>query len=473
MTNPGPVWRQLPLAYRRGRPAAGETEVPASPMHSLVGAMTRSITELQWTAEDVLRSRFLDFAPARDDLARLAAWYRLAPWPDEDLEAFRRRVQRMVLIYREGAATAERMLGALAAAMGADIATEGGRPAVFVPCVAPGAKRCADGSTHGNWPPSYSALRKFLPDTPDPFATYAVFTKTIDGREWAIPAALLDLPKQMTQVPTSDAPEYHWELEPRMEIPELDDSEETYADPVVKITAPDDREVTLPILVQLDLRRLILINRTIPAGQLLRVDLSEMQVADGDPSRPSTKVLDWEDDLLFATGGFLNGDFPGPDLPPYNLGSKTPAFRTLGWVKAAKLVRTKDQKQLLDGRTYKDGTLPWPHLLRPYQIGANRMRKTVRWRLMQGQNLSTPGQTHVRPVPATFPVDVTFWTGGRRPGTFSLFYNPRWVSGPQNEAPHRAAWLQEQIERLKLVGVTYVPQELAQPVSLPQAGPFN
>jgi hypothetical protein len=461
------IWQNLPSVYRR----AG----PATPAHGLAVTFGRMLVDLERIAQDVLRAHHLNNATDLIDLARLAAWYHLAPWPEEEKEAFRTRVRRMAAIYREGAANAERMLDLLAVAMGADIADMQGRRAVFLPQLTwqeaqdEEAKPAKDRRpSHVPWPRAGSDWAYLVPETRNVYATYAIFTQMRGGATWGIPAALLEMPLHRTSRRLQPDPalgRLEWQVQPPYRTLGDDPSQDTYGDPVVTIYAPEGREVVMPILVQPDLRRAVLVNRKIPPGGAVQVNLDTLEVVDVVGTSTIGRVT-WPK-LLFGAGSALG---------EHKLGQGPPPFRLLKWYKAANLRRSVPQPGDLAAWVAnpeaEDGKLCWPPLLTPLSPA----HRTVPWRLLLADPSVSPAFNPIQPTPATTVAAIEFAMEGRRPGTFTLLYDEEWVLHGEDGAlrAHRAEWLQEQISRLKLAGVVYLPPSaVTESLNLPPAMPLG
>ena len=452
------VWRNLPSVYRR----AGSL----TPAHGLAVALGRMLIDLERTAKDVLRAHHLEHANDLDDLKRLAAWFQLAPWPEEDREGFRTRIRRMAAVYREGAASAGRLLDVLAVTMGAEIATVDGKRMLFVPRYTQleASALPAGAPLHAPWPEAGSVWASLVPSSPSPYAVYAILKVKVGDTVWGVPAALLDLPKHRLTIsltPDESLGRLEWKAAPPYESLDDDPDLDTYTNPIVTIWAPEDHAVSLPSLVQRDLRRAVLINRLIPAGGALQVDLNQFTLTDLVEGKPSQPVLNDQPALLFGTGGTLGENRLGPAPPP---------FRLLRWYTLSQLeplFAAGDPADLIDPTA--DGKLPWPNLLTPLLPD----REPVRWRLLLGN--AKLGL--VNPTKATTVAKIDFTMIGRRPGTFSLLYEDRWVLGTDEVKPltHRAAWLQEQIDRLKLAGVIHLRPDQIEPSewNLPAAKPLE
>ncbi|HWI61734.1 MAG TPA: hypothetical protein VNT75_07855 [Symbiobacteriaceae bacterium] len=403
------VFRHLPPLLRK----AGQ-DTPAWPLARM---LARTLNDLERTGRDVLQAHFLDDALDLIDLEKLAALYRLTPWLDEDLKAFRARVKLMISVYLRGAATADRMLTVAAAAAGTEVAEV---------------------------------------TRPDRFTTMGLFTA-------AFRAAVVDLPPVMQKVVIDAAPDgkLEWQIEndlygmPGGWTPD-GWMEDVWPSPVVEIEA-GAHDVWFPILVQRGLRRLVLVNRMLPAGCRVRVDLVTHTLlhVGGPPAVPTGLIVPPAEaggpNLIYGTGALLgeSGVSGHPQVVPAHV---------LKWYRPEDVIIGSDQPLAPGPKgaiAEPPAQLSWPSLLGD---------GTSQWRLLVGENANggafAPNQliplAQVRPVPptpTTGPKQVTFLWEGRQLGTFTL------VIDPARLAQGRRAWLEEQLQRLKLAGVLYVPWE--------------
>jgi hypothetical protein len=461
------VWQNLPSVYRRMG--------TATPAYGLAVTAGRLLVDLERTAQDVLRAHHLNNATDLEDLRRLGAWFKLEPWPEEDKEAFRTRLRRMAAIYREGAANAARMLDLLAVTMSAEIAAMDGPAAVPVPQLTwqeaaaelakpPASRR----PTHVPWPKAATIWAELLPEPAEtnPYATYGIFTRKVGEVPWGIPAAVLDMPLHKTLVelkPDAALGRLEWQVLPPYRTLGDDPADDTYGDPVVTIFAPATNDVILPVLVQRDLRRAVLVNRRIPKGGAVQVDLMNLTVADvaidGVPA--STLHVAGKPDLLFGAGGILG---------EHKLGSGPPPYKLLKWYEAADLRRTVPTGDVETWLNAPDpqGRLPWPPLLTPLTPG----NRKVPWRLLLADAKLNP----LQPVKTNTVEKLVFAMEGRRAGTFTLVFDENWVLHGDDGSvrQHRMDWLMEQVHRLKLAGVVYLaPEQVTEELHLPAAMPLG
>ncbi|TJY42624.1 hypothetical protein E5161_07160 [Cohnella pontilimi] len=427
------VFRNLPSSYRR----AGEE----SAAFIFTRSLSSALGELERTALQVMNSRFLEHLNDLGDAERLAALFELAPWPEEELEAFRARVRLLARLYLQGAATAGGMLELFGAAYGLHL------------------------------------LGKRPPSAGDRYATTGDYSRgTSDQKPW-ISAKVVDLPLT-TRYVNANAPDYKWIVENNMygELPSIDEKgryiEGTGPDPIIDIKA-GSHPVVLPVVVNQDLRRLVLVNRFIPPGATLRVDLNEYKVMDlaGPSTLPGPLLHEGQPapNLLYGTGG-LTGDGEAELLS----GEAAKPFHVLKWHTEHR--RDADMPQVPGPpgslRPVPDDGIPWPPLV---TIG------TSRWRLMRGIKMDGVApelaealeHSTLRVMPqnaASGPAELTFWWIGRRLATFTVQFDEKLLWDAEGADPkekdrlkqwkdRRKIWFREQIERLKLAGVLYVDQD--------------
>lgn len=424
------VFRFLPDAYRR----AGRATVA----HALTAALDNGLAVLEKQSKQVLQSRFINHLGDLDDAERLAALFQLVPWPEEELKEFRYRVLQMSRIYLAGAATPSRLLEVVGAATDSEVAE------VILPQHSP-----AKGGSMN-----------------DRFTTTGLLTRRADPAE-AFEAAVVELPPVRLQVMITPDSGYMWEVENSTYADPGDFfTPPTYPEPTVEIAA-GAHPVALPILVQRDLRRLVLINRFIPPGGLVRVDLQNHTVEDlSGPATlqgPVTISGAPAPDLIYGTGGLVD------DIRAYRLSDPPPRqdaarpFHIIRWNKQHRL--GPDIPEVPGPPGTMDpvpiANIPWPPLL---GMGLSR------WRLLVGMNPQgvqpALGETidlnAVRPLPATAatgPASLRFHWVGRRLATFTVMLPDAHLCDgpvPAGKMKHRADWLREQIMRLKLAGVLYI-----------------
>lgn len=415
-----PVFRHLPDVYRR----AGRESTPA---YALLGAAGTICADLEIRTRQVLASRFLHHLNDLDDAERLSALFQLAPWPEEDLDEFRFRVQHTAAIYLRGAATARSILELVGAACEARVDPE--------------SVARSEQKTSGE------LVRR---------AGTGRFTATVE-----------DAPPAWHERVVEPASGWAWEIENRTYATlDPDEAKRTYPEPVVDIEA-GDRPVVLPVLVQRPLRRLFLVNRVIPPGSAIRVDLRDMTVTHlrGAAALLGSVTLSdgRQPDLLFGTGGLIGdplaNQLSGPDVRTFHVLRWSPNFRRGEGIPVVPGV----PKGAAPPDPVPIANIPLPPLL-----GFGR----THWRLMAGRNLAgeipdldeplPSGDLRVAPLSqSNAPARVRFrWRGGKI-GTFTVrFPEQQLADGPDPQAPmaHRAQWLKEQIERIKPAGVIYLEQ---------------
>lgn len=387
-----PVLRHLPNVYRR----AGET-----------GAAWRLLAEvgsrfpgMERATKQLLASRYLEHAEYLEDLERLAAPWGLAPWPGETLAAFRNRLRAMIPLYLQGQATLLGLLDLVGAAADADRI---GAPILPAPPLSP-----------NNLSDPYTTMARFQP------------------RSGAAPfeAAVVELPPRW-EGPVRIPPTGDWSLlnqsyaEPGTYGPDGHRHEHTVPAPVIKIAA-GPAPVTLPILAQLDRGQLLLVNRFLPPGASLTVDLEQMRLKDEPGPRCLRGPLETDEDLLLGTA-----DFIGEPLPA----------KGIVWERAI-------------------AGIPW------LTFGLSR------WRLLLGVTMAgrPPALTdrlpaaQIRAIPAwegdhglPAPREIEVRWRGRRAGTFTILFRPvgsqEWQGTGYVLQP---AWFREQVERLKPAGTLYL-----------------
>lgn len=427
------VFRRLPAPYRK---AGKETAAFA-----LARAAGLSLDGLERLSRQVLQAHYIDHLGDLDDAERLAALFELAPWPEEDLAEFRFRVKLVARIYLEGAATSRQMLQMIGAASDSEL-TE-----------VTGPER----------------------ESNDRYTTAGKFQRRV-AHEATFSASVVDDPLVLQEVVVEPPSGFVWTVtnnsydDPGGLDPDGKVIAPTYPEPIVDIVA-GDHPVAVPILTQRDRRRLVLINRFIPPGATLRVDLRTLTISDiagpatlEGPVRYNGEAVP----LLFGTGGLVDQPEEGRLTDPGVGPEKARPFHLVRWNKVAWQGEAIPAVPGAPGSTNPVPLMkmPWPPLL---GFGLSH------WRLLAGvtpQN-QVPALdeilTHlaVRPIPCTgarAPAKLTFRWIGRRLGTFTLIFSEQQLRDgpvPGQPMPHRVAWLRQQVERLKLAGVIYIEQALA------------
>lgn len=275
------VVQNLPTALRR----AG----PGTAVYSLCSGLGVKIEALQRLGRRVLMSRFLDSVSDIADAQRLVQLFDLQPWEGEVLDAYRDRLQVLVPLYLQGALSAPRLLQLLAVAFKGTL-TAVGLPNPF------GLK----GRPQNDAYTTTGELVALMPGESGPVAV--PFT-----------AAVLDaplLPRQEQTVQPTLASGFMWELTNKDEV-------DAYQ-PVIQITAGSN-PVVAPILVQRDLRRFLLVNRVIPAGATLQVNMLTHKIREFGGSASSPGPVRTDDgqtpDLIYGAGGVV--DDPLMDSLPF------------------------------------------------------------------------------------------------------------------------------------------------------------
>ncbi|MDF2629566.1 MAG: hypothetical protein K0R39_3397 [Symbiobacteriaceae bacterium] len=422
------IFRHLPPLLRKAGP-----ETPAWPLSRM---LVRTVSDLERTGKEVLRAHFLDDARDLVDLEKLGAVYRMSPWLEEDPAAYRARLKLMIGVYTKGAATAGRLLTVAAAAAGGEVT------GLLYP-------------QQHLWA-GESPVKLYLTDR---FTTYAFLQREADQ----FGAAVVDLPPVLRTLTVDAAPDgtLEWQVENDLFgsvggwTPDgwVDD---TWPDPVIEIEA-GAVPVPFPILVQRNLRRLVLVNRFLPPGCRVRVDLVNHVLTDvsGPASLMTGLIVPPAEaggpDLIYGTGALLGESAVSghPAVPPAHV---------LRWYLPGKVLFGTDQPLVpgpLGAVVPAPGELSWPSLLGD---------GTSHWRLLVGAVLDggpvAPNQLlplaklrAVLPTAATGPAKVIFTWEGRQLGTFTMLIDPARLPGA------RRPWLEEQIRRLKLAGILYLPWE--------------
>ncbi|MEM7586320.1 MAG: hypothetical protein AAF560_23210 [Acidobacteriota bacterium] len=448
------VIRHLPQAYLR----AGSR----SAAHALTRALGRAVEELDRDAKKALRAHYLEDLNDLDDARRLAALLRLEPWPDEDLEAFRERLRTMARVALQGALNTRRLLKLVEVACGARLEVDAaGQPAVVEP---------RDVRTF----PALLPGQRLLTDR---FTTAAVLRHRAsadpDGEGEVFSVAVEDLPEVEHEAVIEPAPgtgPLGWSVE----NPLHGLIEDTFTSPPSPPRSVDPRirllaggsGLRLPVLVQHDLQRAVLINRIMRPGCVLEVDLVQRQLFELSPADAQSEPGNLRfrhlpaPPLLFGTGAIL-GDSAlarGPQDPPAH---------ALRWYLENEL-NPEAEAPLVGDRAAPDN-LPWPGLL---PLG------TSQWSLLSvelGTTAPTLAIEGLRLRPRRIgegPSRIEMRWRGRRPGTFALRFEPRHLSRVGDKPrTYRRSWFFEQVDRLQLAGTVRVaPEELAPAVESSRVG---
>lgn len=429
-----PVLRHLPSVYRR----AGETGAA----WRLLQEVGTRFPSLERATKQVLSSRFLEHAEHLEDLERLAAPWGIAPWPGETLAAFRNRLRALIPLYLQGQASLSGLLDLVGAAADADRIGPPTLPALPLPPESFTWGRVSGGDLYGTTTRSsdpYTTIARFRPRSGAPLFEAAVveLPPRWEGPVVIPPTGDWTLINQSYAAPGPYSPDGH-------RLPHR------FPDPVIEIAA-GPAPVALPIIAQLDLGRLLLINRFLPPGATLAVDLERLAVVDRpgpaslqgplDPAElrlvgqasPASSQGEPEVTMLFG-----KADFTGESLP----------LRHLTWTQA--------QPEAVSWLPF--GLSRWRLLLgvtmtgRPPALGE---------RLALNQIRLVPAWTGDLGIPAPRELQVR-WRG-RRAGTFTILFRPVGSENWQATGPLlKPTWFREQVERLKPAGTLYLdPQETA------------
>lgn len=417
MTIPdGPkVFRHMPAPYRRAGRGGPDSEQTV--LGLLTDGLQNALRVLDQHAKQLIFGAYLDQAPDLEDAQALAALYELAPWPDETLPDFQFRVAQMARICLAGPASATTLLQVVGLALGA--AVEG---SVHLPGEA------------GNDAQTTTAL---LQRQGDPTRVYS--------------AAVIDAPPVLARQTETLSGRSAWTIRNNLfrKFPyaaaDGTDHPAVYPDPIIDITAVG-ADLTVPILFQRDLGRLILINRVIPAGATLRLDLSGASPAVTSVTGPAclpgpVRVDGGSPALVYGAGEQLGRGVTG-------------GLRLVTWSEQT------TASGLPLPAPVPGGPIPWSSLL---GVGDSH------WQLLTGctQAGAAPAAAELplpslRPLPlaAARTATVSFYWYGRQPGTFTVQYGDALTGEPPADVgPRRHAWLEAQLQRLKQAGLVYLPPE--------------
>ncbi len=429
------VYRHLPFLLKR----AGTT--------SRAGALTRGLGRtVDLFGKDTARTleaHYLGTAE-RDDLARIAAWFRLEPWADEDAKAFRRRIRTMAGVYRQGAVSAHRLLAVAAVAGDAD----------GLAAPAPETETIATGPLGIHvLPPRSGPVAGWLEGQPlasTRFETTTVLThRAAPDQPYVV--TVEDMPPVtagLTITPNAEG-EYWWQVDNDFIGEPADDftvppSPERGCIPRFTITAGAS-DCHCPVLVHRGLRSAVLINAVIPAGTSVTVDLRDDSAVDGTGAAVAPGPLDHDAApgplLLFARPGIADLSRFDPSGPDH----------LLRWYRRSQLDGPGAVPRELGPR------LPWAELV-GLGVGA--------WNLQLSDHQPSRGRVDAallrfrQSTVATAPAHIAMAWDGRRLGTFTLRLDTQHLSrAGDGELHYRRAWLHEQIERLKLAGTIYIKPE--------------
>jgi hypothetical protein len=255
------VFLNLPYSFRR----AGRG-VPLQIVTRALGTLT---SQLERASRAVLKAHSILEAEDPVDLERLAALYGLAPWQQEDADAFRYRVLTTARARLQGAASASSMLAMVGAAHNADL----------VKVVLPGHADPEDDAA--------------VPQRNDAYMTTGFFRKRKPPNETFV-AGVADMPPRYQELKvTVSGTDFE------LDTGSYESSESVMVDPTFDITA-GAADLVLPVLVQREQGRIALVNRTVRAGERLRVDLEAGTTDGGEPGPVSNAPP-----VLYGTASFL------------------------------------------------------------------------------------------------------------------------------------------------------------------------
>jgi hypothetical protein len=465
-----PVQRFLPEAYRKGGRGTA--------LYALTRALARALARLDRDLEAALKAHYLDQLQDLEDAARLGALLDEAPWRDETLPAFRRRLRRYAALVLAGGANAVRLLELVALATGAEVRERFGPRQAALHTLPTGTDAYADRFTVA------AVLEKPLP-APD-------LSPTASGNTTAQPTPVPPPPAVfIARVEDQPLQDFTERVEPGPDgrlswivfneapfappdaflsdafLPDAfgQDGGAPVADhPRLTITA-GAAPLAAPVLVQHEARRAVLINRVLPPGCVLELDLT-------DPAAPAllehsppdmrsmagpvgaTDAQGNAEPLYFGTAAILDlSRFAAPAGLPPHWGR---------WYPAAEIAPVADlAAAALAPDAPAPARLPWPPLLPLGRSG---------WSLLAADWCAAAGPVPIerlrfRHTAANAPAAVALHWRGRLPGTFTVRFERRWCSPAGAAAlPERVQWLEARIRRLVPAGSVYLPPErLAEP----------
>jgi hypothetical protein len=213
-----------------------------------------------------------------------------------------------------------------------------------------------------------------------------------------------------------------------------------------------------PLIVQRDLRRVILLNRVVPAGSSVTFDGSTLRVEGGDAG--PVRFDDDAPDVLAGVAGSWASGGAAPSVwdDPSARTDDRAVFgdRWLRLYAIAALALAEDDPVGAEAHLPLAAILPWPWLM-----GAGDSHWALLAADLAPDAPATPWQ-HLSFAPAA-PVAgraVDMRWQGRRPASFTVRFPPERCSRSGAQAdPVRRAWFDEQVRRLKLAGVRYIRQE--------------
>lgn len=350
------VFMNLPYTYRR----VGQ----GTPMHLVARALGALTSQLERDARGVLTAHSVVATEDLGDLERLAALYGLTPWQQEDAEAFRYRLLTTARVRLQGAATAKGILEMVGAAHNAELVT----------WVLPGHAVPEEARTPTTqFTDAYTTLG-FFRQRKSPFEPFLAKVVDMPPKAQGNPVRLTGIDFEINVGSYAEA-----------------DAGQSLSGPTFTLTAGQNG-LNLPVLLNLDTGNLALINRLLPAGETLQVDL-DAGTAEGGSIGPILVDGVAAPPVLYGSGAFLDRE---------------------GEVTAAVLGR---------GRL-----LQWqPVTYRGWDLKPG----LTRWRLMRavgpdGKKPASPVALEaIRLMPVSLswvPAEMAVGWMGRRPGTFTMAF---------------------------------------------------
>ncbi|MBK5926175.1 hypothetical protein [Rhodobaculum claviforme] len=425
-----PIARHLPAPYRRTLDGRGE------PLAEIVRSGRAQLRAALGALESVQRSRALAFFEDLEDGARLGALHDQAPWPGDTPDTLRARLKAVAALALSGAATAERMLRLVGIAAGADLRAAIGPRRTYAVALA----------------------EARLSGTTGPGQTRGVFVRHADGSAFA--ADVLTAPARLHRAGIRPAPglgrgfAFGLHNPALASLPDLMQTEPPLGpDPVFEIA------VSAPFgpfaLIQRDLGRVVVVNRHLPAGGALRIDIARMRWEHLAGARTTTRgaaelhgtrhdllagIAAIADDSVFASAGADPSAGHALDLRPRG-----------GVAFTGALVDPVDR----DAPLPADAPIPMPSLLG---------EGLSRWRLAALDLSATTDvlRAPFRPVLQRAQISLSAVWVGRRPGEFALRLPPGALAPGADDAAqgHRADWLDRMVDRFRLAGCVRVPADL-------------
>ena len=262
------VIRQLPYLMRKG----GRFTAVSSFARSLAIHVEQGQKDLK----ALLASRYLSSVGDLGDANKLGQWFDQQAWPEENLAAFQQRVRTVAQIILQGATNAERMAALARVACAADWVPE------------PETEQNILGPRESVTEPGWWPLRPSDPISNDRFTTRAVFRRpsgsSDGGPNPSIPCSVEDMPWQRMQqdIPSPVDGDWRFAIDnpligtPPDPHPNNSIAAEPMAPAFVIRAGPDG--FALPVIVQRQLRRAVLVNVRIPPHGAIAVDLLRQEV---------------------------------------------------------------------------------------------------------------------------------------------------------------------------------------------------